>query len=97
MKRILLASAACLALSSFPALAQNSGSQSNASSMKSQTQQSRAVNEPSKSTGQQQAQMIQPSSLSKEQVREIQTNLDKDGFSAKRVNGSGVRRPETRL
>jgi peptidoglycan hydrolase-like protein with peptidoglycan-binding domain len=94
MKRILLASAACLALSSFPALAQNSGGQSNASSMKSQTQQSQAVNEPSKSTGQQQAQMIQPSSLSKEQVREIQTNLDKDGFSAKRVDG--IWGPETR-
>ncbi|HZZ60845.1 MAG TPA: peptidoglycan-binding protein [Roseiarcus sp.] len=116
MKRVLLASAACLALS-LPAMAANTGNQPNpplktpnqqqsqattqpsqpANQQQSQAatqpsqpanqQQGQAANPPPQTANQQQAQVIAPSKLSKEQIREIQTKLDKAGFKAKRVDG----------
>ena len=86
MKRILLASAACLAMS-LPAMAQTSGSQTNPPAQTQNQPQNQAAN---------QQQTIQPSSLSKSQVRELQMSLNKAGFDAKSVDGIGVRPPERR-
>ena len=81
MKRILLASAACFALSlPAAALAQTNNAQPNPPPQS----QSQATNP---SANQQQAQMIEPSKLSKEQIREIQMKLNKDGFSSGHVDG----------
>ena len=77
MKRILLASAACLAMS-LPAMAQTSGSQTNPPAQTQNQPQNQAAN---------QQQTIQPSSLSKSQVRELQMSLNKAGFDAKSVDG----------
>jgi peptidoglycan hydrolase-like protein with peptidoglycan-binding domain len=96
MKRLLLASAACLALS-LPAMAANAvnqpapppNTQSQAATQPSQApnQQSQTTNPSAQSTNQQQAQVIAPSKLSKEQIREIQMNLNKKGFSSGHVDG----------
>jgi hypothetical protein len=81
MKRILLASAACFALSlPAAALAATAGAQP---TPPAQTQ-SQATNP---SANQRQAHVIRPSELSKAQIREIQTNVTKDGFSAEGVDG----------
>jgi hypothetical protein len=109
MKRILLASAACLALS-LPAMAattvaqpkpspqnqqqslanqpaQSTNTQSSQPNQPAQNTQSSQANQPAQSTNAQQAQVIRPSRLSKEQVREIQMKLNKDGFSSGHVDG----------
>jgi peptidoglycan hydrolase-like protein with peptidoglycan-binding domain len=101
MKRLLLASAACWALS-LPAMAANAVNQP-APPPKTQTQQqsqaatqpsqpanqqrSQAINSSPQSANQQQAKVIEPSKLSKEQIREIQMNLNKKGFSSGHVDG----------
>ncbi|SRR5271157_802424 len=81
MKRILLASAACLALSlpaiSLSATARTSATQPNPPP---QTQSAQPGD-------QHQAKVIEPSSLNKEQIREVQMKLNKDGFSAGHVDG----------
>ena len=81
MKRILLASAACLAMS-LPAMAQSNGSQAipapQSQNLQQNQQQNQAANE---------QQTIRPSSLSKAQVKDIQMNLNKAGFDAKNVDG----------
>jgi hypothetical protein len=128
MKRLLLASAACFALS-LPAMAATANQpnqppktqtqqQSQAANQPSQQanqpqnqaaksqsaneQQSQAANQPSQSTNQQSqaanqpssqssnkqwAEVIAPSKLSREQIREIQLNLNKKGFSTGHVDG----------
>jgi peptidoglycan hydrolase-like protein with peptidoglycan-binding domain len=102
MKRILLASAACLALS-LPAMAATAGAQSKPAPQNQQqsmanqpaqntnaqntNMQSSQTNQASQTGNKQQAQLIRPSSLSKEQVREIQTKLNKEGFSSGHVDG----------
>jgi peptidoglycan hydrolase-like protein with peptidoglycan-binding domain len=97
MKRILLASAACLALS-LPAMAATAGAQPKPAPQNQQqsmakqpaqntNMQSSQANQASQPGNKQQAQLIRPSSLSKEQVREIQTKLNKDGFSSGHVDG----------
>jgi putative peptidoglycan binding protein len=90
MKLILLASAACLALS-YPAMAQNTPNGSQPSSQQQQSQSGTAGNPAQQQNGSQQQaaneQTIQPSRLSKEDIRDIQKNLDKAGFSTKGVDG----------
>ena len=102
MKRILLASAACLALS-LPAMAATTVAQPKPAP---QSQQQSQANQPAQDTNAQntnmqssqvnqtsqpgnnwQARVIRPSSLNKEQVREIQMKLNKDGFSSGHVDG----------
>lgn len=112
MKRLLLASAACLALS-LPAMAASAvnqpaptpksqqqsqatqssqpadqQSQATQPSQPANEQQSQATTQPSpQSANRQWAQVIAPSKLSKEQIREIQMNLNKKGFSTGHVDG----------
>jgi peptidoglycan hydrolase-like protein with peptidoglycan-binding domain len=74
MKNLLLAAAATLALS-LPAMAQSGDT-----NMSGQTQGQQGQ------TGSQ-TQTIDPSSLSKAQIRQIQTSLNKAGFNAKKADG----------
>ncbi len=91
MKRMLLASAACLALS-LPAMALTNGSQANPPPQQTQNQQqSQAANQ--RSTNQQ-AEMIKPSTLNKTQIRDLQLSLNKDGYSTGHVDG--IWGPDTR-
>ena len=116
MKRILLASAACFALS-LPAMAaanqpaptpqsQNlQQSKANQPAKNEYTTQGQAkpaqnenmsqnqANQPSQAANNQQAQIIRPSSLNKQQVREIQMKLNKAGFSA--GHDDGIWGPDT--
>jgi peptidoglycan hydrolase-like protein with peptidoglycan-binding domain len=80
MKRTLTAAAACVALA-LPAMAQSTDSQSQPQ------QQDRSSVSSDRANGAQQAQRVDPSQLSKQQIRQIQTSLDKAGFSAKGVDG----------
>jgi len=90
MKRLLLASAACLALS-FPAMAQ--GNQNGMPSHQQTTGSNSQMNKgaQSRSGSQQaasnQARTIEPSSLDKEEIRQIQLSLNKAGYSSGNVDG----------
>ena len=103
MKRlVLVAAAGCLALT-FPALAQNNanGSSQPKSDQHDQTigsnsptgKQSQQQNSGQMQASNDQQQTIKPSSLSRQQIREIQSSLDKSGFNAKHVDG--IWGPET--
>jgi murein L,D-transpeptidase YcbB/YkuD len=95
MKRLLLATVACLALSS-PAIAQNSpqGAQGATSSPQQQNQPANVgadqmqgqKSSPTQANNNHQ-QGINPAMLDKQAIAEIQANLNKAGFSAKRVDG----------
>jgi len=111
MKRILLASAACFALSlpamaataAAPANMQNTGAQNTAQAntgmQNTGAQKVAQADTGAHNTGaqnnmkNQQAQIIRPSSLNKEQVREIQMKLNKAGFSA--GHDDGIWGPDT--
>lgn len=108
MKRnVLLTAAACVVLS-FPAIGQaasNGSSQPSTNQQQSQTTgNSQAGNQtqqqnPSQmqaSNGQQQ-QSIQPSSLNKQDLREIQRNLNRSGFKVGRADGIWGRKTEHAL
>jgi peptidoglycan hydrolase-like protein with peptidoglycan-binding domain len=90
MKRLLLASAACLALS-FPAMAQ--GNQNVMSSHQQTTVPSSETNKQARSqpdsqqAASNQARTIEPSSLNKEEIRQIQLGLNKAGYSSGNVDG----------
>lgn len=103
MKRLLLATAACLALS-LPAMAQNNSPSANSAAPAAQQQNQSAntgMNKAQDQSGaqkqanneQQQSQEIKPSSLDKHDIKQIQMNLDKAGFNAKRADG--IWGPET--
>jgi hypothetical protein len=109
MKRVaLLATVACLA-ATFPALAQGNpnGSPPQAKSHQQQSQttgsngqmgnqaQQQNSNQMQASNGQERT--IQPSSLSRREIREVQRNLNKSGFDAKRVDGIWGRETEAAL
>lgn len=80
MKQILLASAAALALT-FPAMAQNNMQQAgNAMGSANHQQQARA-------------QRVKPSQLSKQQIKQIQMSLNKNGMHASHADG--IWGPET--
>lgn len=113
MKRvILIAAAGCLALT-FPALAQNNlqNNLNGSSQPKSNSQQSETAGSNSQmgkqsqqqksgqmqASNDQQPQTVQPSSLSRQEIREIQSHLDKSGFNAKRVDGIWGRETEDAL
>lgn len=99
MKRILIASVACVALSLPAMAAQNSSNASQQPSMQQQqTQPSSSKSQMMGKQAQEQngsqmqasngaQQMIQPSSLSKQEVRQIQMKLDKAGFNTEKVDG----------
>lgn len=93
MKRVLLVTAACLSLS-VPAMAENNGQSNQPHQMQNQTQ-SQPENANAQAGNQQQ--MIQPSQLNRQEVREIQTNLDKAGFNVKKVDGKWGRETEQAL
>jgi peptidoglycan hydrolase-like protein with peptidoglycan-binding domain len=84
MKRVLLVTAACLSLS-VPAMAQNTGGESNQPRQMQNQTQSQPENANAQAGNQQQ--MIEPSQLNRQEVSEIQTNLDKAGFNVKKVDG----------
>lgn len=98
MKRtILLTTAACLA-GTFPAMAQHNPNGSPPSASHQQQNQTTGSNRQMENQSQQQnpnqaqasnnqQQVIQPSSLSKEEIRQVQMNLNKSGFDAKHVDG----------
>jgi hypothetical protein len=97
MKKLLLASVATLALS-VPAMAQSDHTNAQRNDQTQQMQQPRSQtqgqqqgqmnnNEQQSQNGQQQAQMIEPSKLSSEEIRQIQIGLNKAGFDAKAVDG----------
>jgi len=103
MKRLLLATAACLALS-LPAMAQNNSPSTNSAAPAAQQQNQSAktgMNKAQDQNGaqkeanneQRQSQEIKPSSLDKREIKQIQMNLDKAGFNAKRADG--IWGPET--
>jgi len=108
MKRLMLVAAAgCLALT-FPALAQNNAngsSQSKSDRQHSQTigsssqmgKQSQRQNSDQMQASNDQQQAIKPSSLSRKEIREIQSSLDKSGFNAKRADGIWGRETEHAL
>jgi peptidoglycan hydrolase-like protein with peptidoglycan-binding domain len=84
MKRVLLVTAACLSLS-VPAMAQNTGGESNQPRQMQNQTQSQPENANAQAGNRQQ--MIEPSQLNRQEVSEIQTNLDKAGFNVKKVDG----------
>jgi hypothetical protein len=109
MKRaILFTTVAGLALS-FPAMAQTNANgptqpsshqqQSQAAGSNSQMGKQAEQQNPSQmqASNNQQQKTIQPSSLTKQEVREIQRNLDQQGFNAKRVDGIWGRETEDAL
>ena len=98
MKRFLLASAACFVLALPAVAAQNSPQRANGAAPTQQQNQSKntRMNQAQSSNGsqtnannnQRQAQAeIRPSSLNKQEIEQVQTNLNKAGFNAKRVDG----------
>ncbi|MGH6681802.1 MAG: peptidoglycan-binding domain-containing protein [Bradyrhizobium sp.] len=98
MKRILIASVACVALSLPAMAAQNSPNASQPNMQQQQTQPGSSKGQTMGKQAQEQngsqmqasngaQQMIQPSSLSKKEVRQIQMKLDKAGFNTKKVDG----------
>lgn len=98
MKRILIASAACIAMSLPAMAAQNSPSASQPNMQQQQTQPNGSKGQTMGKQAQEQngsqmqasngaQQMIQPSSLSKKDVRQIQLKLNKAGFNAQNVDG----------
>jgi peptidoglycan hydrolase-like protein with peptidoglycan-binding domain len=80
MKRTLTVTAACVALA-FPVMAQTTNGQS-----QPQQQEDRSSVSADRMTGSQ-AQRVDPTQLSKEQIRQIQTRLNNAGFNAKAVDG----------
>lgn len=104
MKRVMLAAVASIALS-LPAMAQSNDTNAMQPNNQSQTSQSQTSSQPQHNQSQtggnqqngqarQQAEnRINPSSLNKEQIRQIQMTLNKKGFDAKRVDG--IWGPET--
>jgi opacity protein-like surface antigen len=89
MKRILLATAAAVALT-LPAMAQNNMQPQNEPHQQTQMQQTDMQHSGdtmgSKNYGQQ-TQSVDPSQLSKDQIRQIQMSLNKKGFDSKDVDG----------
>jgi hypothetical protein len=90
MKKLLLASVACLALS-FPVMAKSNQSGMSSQQTTGSSHQIRAQSQNGSqgqmAGNQQQAQVIEPASLNKTKIRQLQMKLNKAGYSAGSVDG----------